>query len=211
MNYAVRLRFPFQSIAPWASRVSMACEKSAFYEHSGDPANIHIHALILGWSKDKTTLKNWLKETLNLTPARTQWVFSTHYDGDKPVDEGFLAYMSKGKYDPKYVKGFSDEVIAEAKAKGYDGKKNNDEKPDKNEKYWRSFYAWAVPDIEQDSNWSKFADNKFEVIRRWSYSFMMNNVSMPMPHDLARHKACVMRLAWELQVPLPDNDRFYKY
>jgi len=120
-----------------------------------------------------------------------------------------LAYMSKGKYEPKYVKGFSEEVIAEAKAKGYDSKKNNDEKPDKNELYWRSFHVWS-DGIQQDPDWTT-NKSKFEVIRRWSYSYMMNNVSMPMPHDLARHKACVMRLAWELEVPLPDNDRFYKY
>lgn len=207
MNYAVRLSFPAQGLASWFSRVALASEKCIFYEHASNKENVHIHGLIFGWSKDKKTLKDWVKETLRLTPVRTQWSFKESYDG-KPVDDGFIKYMTKGKYDPVYVKGFSVEFIAEEKAKGFDAKKNNDERLSKNDRYWNDFRKWVGEDIKDDLGWTV---NKFEVIRRWSYCYMMNNIHLPMPHDIARMKACTMKLAWELEVPLPDKDLVYKY
>jgi len=44
----------------------------------------------------------------------------TKYGKDKKlVDYGFISYMSKGQYDPVYVKNISQESIAERKAQGY--------------------------------------------------------------------------------------------
>lgn len=208
MNYAVRLTFTYGRLQAWCSRVAMESEACVFYEHNADPANVHVHGLILGFRKDKKTAKNWIKEALRMSPKPTEWSFKEHQKDGTPLSVDFIAYMSKGKYDPSYVKGFTPEQIAEQKAKGYDAKKNNDEKPDKNELYWRGFDRWVSPQLEEFLVRNYGNDATFEWIRCKSFCYMMENVSLPMPHDIARHKACVLRLAWSCDVTPPSKSKY---
>lgn len=209
MNYAPRITFPYARLASWISRVSLACEKVIFYEHSGDPQNVHVHGLILGFRKDKGTLKNWLKEALGVKPTKNEWRFPEQQVNGEPLDANFIAYMSKGKYDPVYNKGFTLEEIAEQKAKGYVGKKN-DEKPDKNTMYWNGLEKDVAPQLEYMlERYSGDNEALFEFIRTRCYAYMMNHVSLPMPHDIARHRACVMRLCWEYSIPVSPKASKY--
>lgn len=213
MNYATRLSFPYSRLAAWVSRVAMASEKVIFYEHAGDPNNVHVHGLIVGFRKDKTTLKNWCKEALGMTPARTQWSFPERTKEGEPLTDGFISYMSKGKYDPSYSKGYTADEIQQWKAKGYDGKRKNDEKPDKNLAYYNAFEKWVggeVEDLLARASESARTEGKgiFDYVRRLSYRFMMEQVMLPMPHDIARHKACVMRMCYTYEIPVPVESKY---
>lgn len=203
MNYAIRFSFPYDKVAAWCSRVSMVSQKVCFYEHAENAANVHVHGLLMGVTKDKSTLKNWFKETLGLAPARTQWVFSQVQKDGSPLDEGFLAYMSKGKYDPKYNKGFTDDEIACAKAKGYDRPDRASVKVSKNDQYYKDFVDYVKELGEERLLDSMHNDGKFCYVRRKSFRFMMQKVGLPMPHNIALHKACVMKYCFENDIPLP--------
>lgn len=208
MNYAPRLSFSYEALAPWISRVSMAAEKVIFYEHSRDPNNVHVHGLIIGFRKDKTTLKNWCKETLRLKPLKTQWTFPEQQKNGDPLDVNFIQYMTQGKYDPKFNKGFTAEEIAEQKAKGYAGK-GTDEKPDKNTLYWHGFDKWMAGECESELFLAMNLTAQFERVRKLSYMYMMDHVMLPMPHDIARHKACVMRTCHDYEIPVPPLSKYH--
>lgn len=139
MNYAVRITRPYVQVAAWVSRVAMVCEKVVIYEHSKNVSRIHIHAHLWGCADTDDTLKNWLSQTLNVKVNKSDISFKQIYKPkgstqSRPIDEGNISYMSKGKYDPVYNKGYSQEELAELKAKGFDKKEdlkckkgNNDE------------------------------------------------------------------------------------
>lgn len=142
-----------------------------------------------------------------MKPTKTQWRFPEQQNDGSPLDVNFLRYMSKGKHDPVYNKGFTPEEIAEQKAKGYEGK-NTDEKPDKNSMYWNGFEKWMDDECETEMFKAMTALGQFERIRKLSYRYMMDHVKLPMPHDIARHKACVMRMCYEYDVPIPPKSRY---
>lgn len=139
MNYAVRITRPYVQLASWVSRVAMVCEKMVVYEHNENVSRIHIHAHIWGCADTDDTLKNWLSQTLNVKVNKSDISFKQKYKPkgslqSKPIDEGNISYMSKGKYDPVYNKGYTDDELKVLKEKGFDKKEdlckkknNNDE------------------------------------------------------------------------------------
>lgn len=208
MDYAPRLTFSYESLQRWISRVAMVSEKVLFYEHSDDPANVHIHGIIRGCSVAEKTLKNWVKETLGLTPTGTQWTFPQTYKdkvtGERiAVNDEFVKYMSKGKYDPVYNKGYSEEFIADQKSKGFDKKDRKvDKKQTAAERYYNEFVKW----LWEKSNHDRVLDlDNYEVIKKAAYRYMMIQFSMPMPYQLSLYKASVMRFCYDFNVPLPEK------
>lgn len=123
-NYAVRLRKPYESLRQSISAWSLECSKVVAYEHPED-GNIHCHLALMGYYGSKQHLKDVLNAHGQIfTPA--EWSFTTTFKapGSKKcidiTDEtlpGYIVYMSKGKYDPKYLKGVADALCEENKAK----------------------------------------------------------------------------------------------
>jgi len=96
------------------------CEKAIFYEHpASESKGVHIHGLIFGYNKKEDTLRNFLKSVTEKSYEAKDKIRPRHKDSP-PVDENYIGYMSKGKYDPKYNLGFDDGLVNEQKAKGYD-------------------------------------------------------------------------------------------
>lgn len=100
-DYFIRITRSFSDVsglvATWASRASQV----AVYEHIGDKTEkTHIHLVVLGSEICSKQMKN-LVGHYHLS-GNKDWTFKD-YDGD---DMG-MVYMSKGKLDPKFLKGWT--------------------------------------------------------------------------------------------------------
>lgn len=116
-DYKLRLTVPYADASGVILRIAEQCESIIVYEHSEGCERPHIHALILGLQRSYDTVVGWMK---SICPARSDRSLGTSYGKEKkPLDLGFISYMSKGKYDPVYVKGISNDDIAERKGQGY--------------------------------------------------------------------------------------------
>lgn len=103
MAYFVRVTASYDEIKPFCETVP--AETLVVYEH--DASQVHCHFYI------KTTLAtDSLKVRLKKlrTFDKTQWSFKT------AKDDLCVRYMAKGKYDPKYVRGYDIEQINKFKA-----------------------------------------------------------------------------------------------
>lgn len=207
MNYAPRITYPYEKLAPWISRVALVSERTIWYEHSDDQNNIHCHAIIMGLSKTIKTIKDWLKEMLQETPTGNQWMFPQTYKDketgeSRPVDDEFVKYMTKGKYDPKYNKGYSPEFVAEQKAKGFDGKaKKGAQRVSKSIQCYNEFVDWLN---DKDNHKTKPVDlQNEESIRSAAYRFIMGTGVVPMNHEFQLMRGLVIKYCWDYQLPLP--------
>lgn len=130
MNYAVRVSAGYDSLARMVSRWSLECDKVAVYEHVGDETEkVHIHALLLGCRVTSQQLKNYAAELGHVFKGNSAWSMKTtfkDYATKKKVDvspetaERNIVYMSKGKFDAKFFKGFTKEYLDECKVKWVD-------------------------------------------------------------------------------------------
>lgn len=150
MNYAVRITREYSQLKSYISRIALVCEKMVVYEHNENVSRVHIHAHIWCCSQTDDTLKNWLSQTLGVKVNKSDISFKQQYKPkgstqSMPIDDGNISYMSKGKYNPVYVKGYTNEEIEELKAKGFD-KKDDSYKVKKNssdEGLYNAFIEYA--------------------------------------------------------------------
>lgn len=117
MNYAIRYDNDWDTSKELFSKIVENCEKVVAYEHPATAdKQVHIHALVWGYRKGEDTLRNLCKR---LSKGSYECK-SKIRRGGAPVDENFITYMSKGKYEPVCLNGWCQEFIIEQKAKGYD-------------------------------------------------------------------------------------------
>lgn len=113
MLYAVRLTFPYQEVKEFFDRF----EKVIVYQHEADEGvpRTHVHALLeMDISTDSA--KNWVTKCVGSRPSKDKWSFVTKIQKE-PVTFDFITYMTKGRLDPVYVKGYTKELCDEYKAK----------------------------------------------------------------------------------------------
>lgn len=106
MKLAIRLTYPYEDVKEFFRRF----DTCAVYQHDADEevSRTHIHALVeTACSTD--TLKNWLRKIIG-SVEKSDWSFVAKLKGE-PVTDRFITYMSKGKLEPKLVKGFTQEQI----------------------------------------------------------------------------------------------------
>lgn len=103
MAYFVRVTASYDEIKTFCETVP--AETLVVYEH--DASQVHCHFYIVT-SLKTDSLKVRLKKLRNF--HKTQWSFKT------ARDDLCVRYMAKGKYDPKYVRGYDMEKIALYKA-----------------------------------------------------------------------------------------------
>jgi len=102
-------------------RLSTEAEKALFYLHpikdSTGKELPHIHGLIYNWSKSDDTFRNQIKKAHNV--KGTQLAVSNTYERGTKMNEEhidrYVTYMSKGKFEPMFNKGFADDWIGERK------------------------------------------------------------------------------------------------
>jgi len=111
-----RVRRSYDELKEIFPRLSSKCKQLAVYEHP-EEGNVHVHFVIMDIIISSDTLKNYIRSQVGLV-NKVDWSFKTTYGKDKAtIDGGAITYMSKGKYDPKYFTGFTQECLDECKAK----------------------------------------------------------------------------------------------
>ena len=111
MDIFARISEPYQTLEGVLQSLANDCEKLVVYEHAG--TRVHVHFYAVGMRIKTDALKVRIKKHLNVTVYdKTRWSFKTASDG------GCITYMSKGHLDPVFVKGFSQDEIAECKKMG---------------------------------------------------------------------------------------------
>lgn len=112
---AFRVTVSYDSVVKFVDKLSDHSEKLIIYEH--DASRIHIHGLVTDCKVSTDTLKNWIKNALNVTKfSKSDWSFITQTKQGDPVDDNFITYMSKGILQPRFVKGYTDDVIEQFKS-----------------------------------------------------------------------------------------------
>ena len=90
------------------------------YHHPGGAQkgdeNPHYHGFIKEYTKTDKTFRNTFTKIFNVKGD----AYSLRFDQDKLPEDKTISYMTKGKYDPHIVYGYTDEYIAQRKAEGYD-------------------------------------------------------------------------------------------
>lgn len=110
--FAIRLSRSYEECKDFLADLADKSEAMVVYEHADNVERVHIHGLLV-FNRKEDTLRNKFK-----CFEKTDWSLKAKWKGGT-VNEGFIAYMSKGVYEPKYVKGFSQDVIDFQKSKGY--------------------------------------------------------------------------------------------
>lgn len=103
MAYFVRVSASYDTLKPFFE--SVPAETLVVYEH--DASRVHCHFYIIT-SLKTDSLKVRLKKLYLFT--KTDWSFKT------ARDDLCVRYMAKGKYDPKYVRGYDQSKIDAYKA-----------------------------------------------------------------------------------------------
>lgn len=91
-------------------------DRAVVYQHNADEevSRTHVHALV---ETDVTTdtMKNHLQKILGYRLPASDWSFVSKLKR-LPVEDKFITYMSKGKLEPVYTKGFTAEEIERYKS-----------------------------------------------------------------------------------------------
>lgn len=212
MNYAVRITFPAVNLQAFFGRLSMVSEQVVVYEHSENCEKCHCHIVLLGYVGDQKNIKRWAEEALNLKIDKTKISIKSQY---KPkgtvqsvsIDTGAISYASKGKYEPKYVKGFTVEELNVLKEKGFDKK----DKPVKlsGDKEW--YFVWETEflnSLSGDTDKVSFYDLRSNVV---SYHF--RKLGIVNQNFKNKVKMCVQTymITYGIKVPEGDKDAVKKY
>jgi len=124
MIYAVRLRASYETLRTTVSDWSLRSEKILCYEHNDKAENVHCHLLLEGVYDSVDTLKRLMRGHAVDLKGSGQLSFKKDFklrDGTKALmtEETipkYITYMSKGKYDPLFNKGYDPVFIAACKA-----------------------------------------------------------------------------------------------
>lgn len=138
-NYAIRITRSFLVLERAIGAAALLADKALAYEHIGTATEkVHVHLLLVGVRCDKKTLQKRMNEHFKLTDKLTgngDWSFKTKDKNYGPVEDSvkYITYMTKGKFDPKYNKGYTQEQLDEAKALWVE--------PVKAKSQWAKWYA----------------------------------------------------------------------
>lgn len=111
----VRLTISYAEFQPVLELVSNKSQKLVIYEHEQDEevSRTHIHMYIVGWQFTKQYFKDICKRIKSFD--KSDWAISESYKDStgtkRSIDTGCITYMSKGKLDSSFVKGFTREEL----------------------------------------------------------------------------------------------------
>lgn len=110
MDIFARITVSYDDLAGFIEKFSDDCDKLIVYEHEGTRTHIHFYAVSCRIKTD--AIKTRIKKYLHVTEwNKSNWSFKS------ADDSGCIVYMSKGRLDPRYVKGFTQDEI-----EGYKGR-----------------------------------------------------------------------------------------
>lgn len=116
MNLHIRISRPYTDISGWI--LNEKHESCVVYEHDKDDevARTHCHIWVKGIQCSTDSLKNHIKKVIGPVD-KSDWYFTTVNKSKEPWTDDVITYMSKGKLEPKYKNGFTDEEIDNFKSK----------------------------------------------------------------------------------------------
>lgn len=109
-------------LTQFMSKLAEKCEKFIAYRHPKEEAEReHIHALLVGCTITEHQVRERCNKDLQLEKSNKNYSVGSTYGKQVKITEltypTYISYMSKGKYIPIHVKGFTDdEVISYSKA-----------------------------------------------------------------------------------------------
>ena len=121
-DIAIRLTASYEALMSTVSDWSLVSKQLICYEHP-EPANVHCHLLLTGVYCLDQHLKDIMWSHGVTCKGAGQLSFKASFKTpEKKVVEiseeaypKYITYMSKGQYDPKYNKGFSDDKVTSYK------------------------------------------------------------------------------------------------
>ena len=111
---AIRISRTFKELQEFLRHLSDHSEKLVVYQHDSDDevTRDHVHALVVNPNISTDTMKYQIKKCLSVSVFnKSDWAFVTEQKTKQPIDLNFITYMSKGKLDPVYNKGFTQEEL----------------------------------------------------------------------------------------------------
>lgn len=146
---AVRITLPFADLSGTVRAWALKADKLLCYEHVGEKTSKpHCHLLLLGVTCNKERLKQVAKESGLAGGGNEFWSFKTA----KHEAERYIVYMSKGKFDALYNKGYETDYLQTCKEAWEQG----EAEPSRDEKLCSEFEELVyqvVRDIEPKPYW----------------------------------------------------------
>lgn len=131
---AVRITLPFSDVSGTVRAWALKAEQLVCYEHLGKKSGKrHVHLLMLGVIVDKERLKQVAKQCGIAGGGNEFWSFKKA----KPETRRYITYMTEGKNDPMYNKGFEDDYLQACK----DEYEQGEAEPSRDEKLYNDFEA----------------------------------------------------------------------
>jgi len=112
-NFAVRITYPYTVVERVIARWSTHCQRIACYEHNDDGAErLHCHLHLENVNVSSKRLSQLANEAAPMTvPQEGRRASSLISFRGKEYDKNIAgyAYLTKGKYEPSYLQGFTKE------------------------------------------------------------------------------------------------------
>lgn len=115
-NFAFRITVAYEELGLALLSLYDMSERIAIYEHEADEDvnRTHIHGLIMGCCRKEDTVRTkFFKGKYEATDYELKTKFQDRNKRWWPVDDKYITYMSKGRLQPQYVKGYSFEETEE--------------------------------------------------------------------------------------------------
>lgn len=110
-NFSVRITLPFSDVSGAVRSWAMKADKLLCYEHTNTD-KVHCHLLMMNVSVDAERLKQIAKACGVSGKGNEFWSFKTKSKNVGPISEAtterYITYMTKGMFDPSYVKGYDE-------------------------------------------------------------------------------------------------------
>lgn len=174
--HAPRVKVDYATAKDFIQAWSDKCQKIIVYEHPADESvsETHIHVLIMGCEVKQEQLSRIYYKFLSSDERKGNqlWAWEhkkwkANHPGQDYNDE-MITYMSKGKFDPMYVKGFDNELIALRKSQWVEPVKQADNVLKSRDK---KVDEWDEIQTDFLEKWLSIDDCNFERVRTWTMSW----------------------------------------
>lgn len=206
-NYAVRITHSYEVCKGLIDTWSLRCEKMLVYEHVGTVTEkVHIHLII----EQSDTHKKWLRELAQRTGVNlkgNKFCSFKEFDGNKTA----MVYMTKGIYEPKFNKGYTEEEIALWKSQWEQKPASKDaalyEHIFGDEEYNDDMYKEWTRDHPVDLD----VYHKYKWVKSVAYkSVLMRNGFIVNLKAINEYKMLVYSHCARASIIIPDDDKTFK-
>lgn len=217
-DYAVRITHSYDIAKKIVAMWALKSTKMAVFQHVGEKTEKpHIHLSLEGTSVDKKQLRNLAASTG--IPVKGNEYMS--FKDLSSQGEKYFIYMTKGKYDASYLKGYTEEDVQRWKSQWVESEEyqkvskweelgmkfmheNKTELEQITEQYNKTYMVWM-------SNGSSVPpkDGRYEEVSRLVSKFINSKYRgwVP-PQGRIEHRFLVFNVCKNLQMSLPADYRY---